>query len=244
MTWKLAPALAAGCTIVIKPSEHCPASTLGFAELIDAGRVPARRGQRRHRALPRDRRGAGVAPGRRQGRVHRLDGDRPLGGPRGRGEPQQGHAGAGRQVAAGRVPGRRPAGRGQRPRRGRVRGHRPDVHGGLAADRARVDVHDELVAARGRAGRADQARRPDRPGHRDGAGRQPAAVREGRRLPEDRAGGGRDRRVRRRGRGEPRRLLRQADRAHRREARPTPSSARRCSGRCSRRSRSPTRTRR
>ncbi len=41
MTWKLAPALAAGCTLVIKPSEHAPASTLGFAELIaDAGFPP------------------------------------------------------------------------------------------------------------------------------------------------------------------------------------------------------------
>ena len=41
MTWKLAPALAAGCTVVIKPSEHAPASTLGFAELIeDAGFPP------------------------------------------------------------------------------------------------------------------------------------------------------------------------------------------------------------
>jgi aldehyde dehydrogenase (NAD+) len=41
MTWKLAPALAAGCTVVIKPSEHAPASTLGFAELVeDAGFPP------------------------------------------------------------------------------------------------------------------------------------------------------------------------------------------------------------
>ena len=106
-----------------------PASTLGVRRADRRGRVPARRGQRRHRALPRDRRGAGGAPGRRQGRVHRLDGHRPRGGARGRGEPQQGHAGAGRQVPAGRVPGRRPAGRGQRPRRRRVRGHRADLHG-------------------------------------------------------------------------------------------------------------------
>ena len=28
LTWKLAPALAAGCTMVAKPSEHAPASTL------------------------------------------------------------------------------------------------------------------------------------------------------------------------------------------------------------------------
>jgi aldehyde dehydrogenase (NAD+) len=40
MTWKLAPALAAGCTVVIKPSEHAPASTLGFAELIGQAGFP------------------------------------------------------------------------------------------------------------------------------------------------------------------------------------------------------------
>ena len=36
MTWKL----AAGCTLVVKPSEHAPASTLGFAELIDQAGFP------------------------------------------------------------------------------------------------------------------------------------------------------------------------------------------------------------
>ena len=41
MTWKLAPALAAGCTVVIKPSEHAPGSTLGFAELIAQAGFPA-----------------------------------------------------------------------------------------------------------------------------------------------------------------------------------------------------------
>jgi acyl-CoA reductase-like NAD-dependent aldehyde dehydrogenase len=40
LTWKLAPALAAGCTLVIKPSEHAPVSTLGFAELIEAAGFP------------------------------------------------------------------------------------------------------------------------------------------------------------------------------------------------------------
>jgi acyl-CoA reductase-like NAD-dependent aldehyde dehydrogenase len=40
MTWKLAPALAAGCTVVIKPSEHAPVSTLGFAELIEQAGFP------------------------------------------------------------------------------------------------------------------------------------------------------------------------------------------------------------
>ncbi|MFJ9782333.1 aldehyde dehydrogenase family protein [Amycolatopsis sp. NPDC101161] len=81
LTWKLAPAPAAGCTVVVKPSEHSPVSTLGLAELI-----------------------TGRAPGRRQGRVHRVDRHRPRGRARGRREPQQGDAGAGRQVAAGGVP--------------------------------------------------------------------------------------------------------------------------------------------
>ncbi len=49
MTWKLAPALAAGCTVVVKPSEHAPASTLGVRRAGRAGRVPAGRGQRRSR---------------------------------------------------------------------------------------------------------------------------------------------------------------------------------------------------
>ncbi|MFV0244701.1 MAG: aldehyde dehydrogenase [Qingshengfaniella sp.] len=41
MIYKLAPALAAGCTIVIKPSELAPASTLVFAELVREAGFPA-----------------------------------------------------------------------------------------------------------------------------------------------------------------------------------------------------------
>jgi aldehyde dehydrogenase (NAD+) len=41
MTWKVAPALAAGCTVVVKPSEHAPVSTLGFAQVVrEAGFPP------------------------------------------------------------------------------------------------------------------------------------------------------------------------------------------------------------
>ncbi|MGH3436027.1 MAG: aldehyde dehydrogenase [Sciscionella sp.] len=40
MTWKIAPALAAGCTVVVKPSEHAPVSTLGFAELFEEAGFP------------------------------------------------------------------------------------------------------------------------------------------------------------------------------------------------------------
>src|SRR5215468_3573335 len=41
LTWKLAPALAAGCTVVAKPSDYTPVSTLVLAELVaEAGFPP------------------------------------------------------------------------------------------------------------------------------------------------------------------------------------------------------------
>jgi betaine-aldehyde dehydrogenase len=39
--WKVAPALAAGCTIVLKPSEYCSMSCAILAEIIDAAGLPA-----------------------------------------------------------------------------------------------------------------------------------------------------------------------------------------------------------
>jgi len=39
--WKLAPALAAGCTVVIKPSEFTSASTLEFVKLIEQAGFPS-----------------------------------------------------------------------------------------------------------------------------------------------------------------------------------------------------------
>ncbi|MCZ4314816.1 aldehyde dehydrogenase [Comamonadaceae bacterium G21597-S1] len=41
LSWKLAPALAAGCTVVIKPSEFTSASTLEFARLAEEAGIPA-----------------------------------------------------------------------------------------------------------------------------------------------------------------------------------------------------------
>jgi (Z)-2-((N-methylformamido)methylene)-5-hydroxybutyrolactone dehydrogenase len=40
LTFKLAPALAAGCTIVVKPAEQTPASTLEFAKLFEEAGFP------------------------------------------------------------------------------------------------------------------------------------------------------------------------------------------------------------
>jgi len=40
LAWKLAPALAAGCTLVVKPSEHTSTSTLEFVKLIEEAGYP------------------------------------------------------------------------------------------------------------------------------------------------------------------------------------------------------------
>ena len=96
---------------------HVRRQALGALARVDAGvrpgaargRVPGRRVQRRRGLQPRPRRGAGRAPGRRQGRVHRLDRHRARRRAGGGGQRQPGHPGAGRQVAADRLRGRRPA---------------------------------------------------------------------------------------------------------------------------------------
>lgn len=40
-SWKIAPALAAGCTAIVKPSEHASVSTLHFAKLVAEAGFPA-----------------------------------------------------------------------------------------------------------------------------------------------------------------------------------------------------------
>ncbi|GLY11873.1 aldehyde dehydrogenase family protein [Pseudobacillus badius] len=41
LSWKIAPALAAGCTVVLKPAEQTPLSALYFAELVHKAGFPA-----------------------------------------------------------------------------------------------------------------------------------------------------------------------------------------------------------
>ena len=36
-TWKIAPALAAGCTMVLKPSEIAPLSAIVFSDILNEG---------------------------------------------------------------------------------------------------------------------------------------------------------------------------------------------------------------
>ncbi len=47
--WKLAPALAAGNTVVWKPSEHSSVSALEFGQLFEKRRSSSRRCKHRHR---------------------------------------------------------------------------------------------------------------------------------------------------------------------------------------------------
>ncbi len=159
LAWKIAPALACGNTVVLKPAETTPLTALLFAEICQQADLPA--------GVVNIVTGAGGTgqaivepPGRRQGRVHRLDRRRQGDRPRDRRHREEGHPRARRQGRQRRLR-RRPA----RPGR---RGHRqrhllqpgPRVLCRLAAPGAGVD--------RRRAAREAQA--PD--GHP--AGRRPA----------------------------------------------------------------------
>ena len=115
LAWKIAPALACGNTVVLKPAETTPLTALLFAEICQQADLPAGRGQHRHRRR-RDRpRGRG-ARRRRQGRVHRLHRGRPADRQDRRRHRQEGHPRARRQGRQHRL--RRRAGRPGR------RGHR------------------------------------------------------------------------------------------------------------------------
>ena len=74
MAWKVAPALAAGNTVVIKPAEETPLATLKLAhafEVLPPGVVAivTGTGEEAGEALV-------ASPARRHDRVHRLDRDR------------------------------------------------------------------------------------------------------------------------------------------------------------------------
>ena len=70
--WKLGPALAAGCTVVLKPAEQTPLSALRLGELaLEVGFPPGVLNVLTRRR--QHRRGARRAPRRRQDRLHRLD---------------------------------------------------------------------------------------------------------------------------------------------------------------------------
>ena len=183
LTWKLAPLLAAGNTCVVKPSEHAPASTVEFARILHAAGLPAGVMNVVTALGPRHGRGAGGAPGDRQGGVHRVDRDRGQGGAGG-GQPT---STASRSSSAARAPHVVfPDADLDAVANGLIAGvfaaTGQTCMAGSPTDRARARCTTRSSSG-GRAGERHRARRPDRAGDRDGPGRQPAAVREGARLP-------------------------------------------------------------
>ena len=97
--WKIAPALAAGCPIVLKPAEQTPLTALRLGELALEAGLPPGDPQRGH-GRRRDRRGARRRPWRRQDRVHRLDRRRP----RDRAEVRRRRSSGSRSSSAARAP--------------------------------------------------------------------------------------------------------------------------------------------
>ena len=71
VAWKWGPALAAGCTIVMKPAEQTPLTLPADGRAGAGGRLPGGRDQHRPRLRRDRRRRPGQASGRRQGRLHR-----------------------------------------------------------------------------------------------------------------------------------------------------------------------------
>ena len=178
LCWKLAPALAAGCTVVAKPSDYSPASAVELAALMDEAGFPP--------GVFNVVTGFGPAVGKALAAHPGVDKIAFTGSTAVGAEVAKAAAAnitgvaarARRQVRARRVRRRRP-GRGLQRGGGRgVRRYRADLHGRVPAAGQRA-VHDELVAKIAARAADDQAGRPDGRRDRDGAGGHRAAVPQG-----------------------------------------------------------------
>jgi len=96
-TWKIAPALAAGCCVVVKPAEQTPASIMVLMELIQD--VVPGRAERGERLRPGSRQAVGQQQARAEGVVHGRDDHRPPHPAIRRRKHHPRDDGAGRQVA-------------------------------------------------------------------------------------------------------------------------------------------------
>ena len=106
--WKLAPALATGNTVVMKPAEQTPLSALRIGELIVEAGFPGGRREPAARIRPHRRRGHRPPHGRGQSGVHRLDRGRASDhGSRREVQSEAGHSGAGRKEPEHRIRGHR-----------------------------------------------------------------------------------------------------------------------------------------
>ena len=97
ITYKIAPALLAGCTVILKASPEAPGEAYVMAEIAEAVGLPAGCPQRRD-GRPGSVRAAGARPPRRQNHLHRVDGGRAEDRLDLRGADRPLHPRAGRQV--------------------------------------------------------------------------------------------------------------------------------------------------
>ena len=170
-TRKIGPALAAGCTVVIKPAAQTPLTTLALAKVLTEAGVPDGRGQCGHH-LPL-RRAVGAdhpRPAAAQADLHRIDPGRPAADRAVSAAGAQGQHGTRRQRPVRGV--RRRESRSRRRRRdaGEDAEHRRGLHGRQPVHRARIGgrrVRRAVGTADGRHGhRAGHRRR--RPGRTAG----------------------------------------------------------------------------
>ena len=189
VTRKSAPALAAGCTMVLKPAEQTPLSALAIAALAEEAGMPAGvfsivTGDAED--APLDRRRDDLEPGRAQARLHGLDRGREAAHGAVRGRAQEGLARARRQRAVHRLRRRRPR-RGGRRRRASAssatpgRPASPRTGSSSRTGSTTPSSSASPTAVRGAQGRGRvHRRRRRRAAHRRARGREGRAPRRGR----------------------------------------------------------------
>ena len=166
--WKLGPALAGGCTCILKPAEQTPLTALRLGELIIEAGFPAGRREHTHGLRRDDGRGARDASRRRQDRVHGLDRGRQAHQQVGDRHAEARVARARRQVAGDRAAGRGPERRRSAARRGAIFFNAGQVC--AAGSRLTCTARSSTRSSRASAARADDdpARPRPRPEHADG----------------------------------------------------------------------------
>ena len=184
-TWKTAPALAAGSTVILKPAEWSPLSCSLLADLVDEAGFPP--GVFNIVQGIGEEIGAALVahPGVRRDLVHRLARDGPADRRCGRSEHRPVHRRARRQGAAARV-------RGQRSRSGRAEGRGPVRRRGPGVPRGDADARPGIgrravPRALPPVHRRARARRPPRRRHDRDAADPSRALRAGRRVRRARA---------------------------------------------------------
>ena len=165
--WKLGPALATGCTVVLKPAEQTPLSALRLGELIHGSRIPGRRRQCRSRIRRDGGRRSGRASGRRQDRLHRIHRSRQADRSRCGRQSEKSFSGAGRKISQRRLQRRRSGDRNSRRGQRDLLQSRAVLLRGVAALRRESCLRSGRRRSRG-AREENQSWLRTRSGHADG----------------------------------------------------------------------------